>query len=263
MIDRLKEIVEYAYENVSLYRRIYQERPFIRSIDDFKKLPYLTISDFAGCNIDDILSEDVEAISILPPIDNKSIFPFPRLESQYDRDKRYEAFYFIMEIAQIKSNSSFLILTDTAHSYFCGEIANNLLFYKYPTYMVVVRDHSAHEIRNWVDIIEPDCVILSYKNTLDLNVSCIFTINQYDCYISSTRHFDIYTINEIGWIGVRALNGEYVYPDQFYIEVDPKDNSIVITTLESELQPFIRYKTRDRGIMTADGRFKLTYIGEH
>lgn len=263
MIDRLKKIIEYAYENVSLYRKIYPKRPVIKSIDDFNRLPYLTINDFAKCNIDDVLAEDVEAISILPPVDNKSIFPFPRLESAYDRDKRYEAFHFIMEIAQIRPNSSFLILTDSAHSYFCGEIANNLLFYKYPTYMMIVRDHTAEEIQNWINTIRPDCVILSCKNTFDLKVPYTFTINQHDRFLSSTIHFDIYTVSEIGWIGIRALSGEYIYPDQFYIEVDSKDSSIVITTLEYELQPFIRYKTRDRGIMIENGKFKLTYIGEH
>ena len=273
MLKSIKNLVEFAYENVPLYRKLYQQRPEIANMEDFRQLPYLTKGDFARCHIADILSDMDEASIILPPIENKTIFPFPRLESADDRDRRYEVFYFLLRQAGIIEGTSFLIITDASHSYYCGEIANNLLYYKHPTWMMLLRDHSADEIRDWIDKFKPDCVLLGLggipDGAMNWEIASIFTINQYDRDISShdtdgMSHFDIYAIPEMGWIGVRLPNGYYMYQEEyFYMEIDPRDNILTLTALESRLQPFIRYKTSDRGKILGDNMLQITYIGEH
>jgi len=273
MLENVKNLIDYAYENIPLYRRIYKAKPCIESMIDFTGLPCVNISDYAKCNIDDILSEMAEPIAVLPPIDNRSIFPFPRLESAYDRDRRYEVFHFILEQAHIGNGASFLIVTDSPHSYFCGEIANCLLFYRHPTWMLIMRQHSFSDIQAWVSKFKPDCLLFCSDKMIErvgeLDVPCVFTINQYDWNLSEYyglpfRHYDIYSINEIGWIGVRQSPGAYAYPDEhFYIEADPKFGSIIVTTIENELQPFIRYRTSDRGKIVSHSLFEISYIGEH
>jgi hypothetical protein len=269
MIDKLKLIVEYAYDYIPIYRKLYQKKPELKSIADFRNLPCIRLSDFVTCKIEDVISDVAQAISILPPIENKAIFPFPNLESSHDRDMRYEIFYVILEQIGIEKNSSFVVLTDSTHSYFCGEITSNLLFYKYPTSMVFLRDHSDDEVRDWVSKLQPDYLILGTKRILNVSewgVPNIITINQYDIDLSLNReinHYDIYAISEIGWIGVRK-NDVYIYPDEyFYIETDPADDILVITTLTSDLLPLIRYKTTDKSKLLGDNRFQITYIGEH
>ena len=271
MLKKINALVEFAHENVPLYRKLYQIKPELGDMDDFTQLPCLTISDFVPCRIEDILSDMDEATVILPPIENKTLFPFPRLESAADRDSRYEVFYFLLKQAGIIDGTSFLIITDSSHSYYCGEIANNLLYYKYPTWMMLLRDHSADEVKAWIDRFEPDCLLLGLNQIPDKvvqwQVPSIFTVNQYDRDLSSTDrifHFDIYAITEVGWIGIRLPGGHYMYPGEyFHIEVDPRDNILLLTTLESWLQPFIRYKTSDRGQILGDNMFQVTYIGEH
>lgn len=268
MLKKLRSIVDYAYKNVPIYRKLYQIKPVLNKISDFKKIPYLTINDLALCSIEDVISDTDKAISILPPIENNTIFPFPRIESAYDRDLRYIIFKFLLDQTNITGNSSFLIITDTSYSYFCSEIANILLYYKYPIWMIIVRNHSNEEINSWINKFDPDCLILGTSKIPEileeLKISNIFTINQYNKYFSKehTKHYDIYSVTEIGFIGIRVLDDLYVYPDDyFYIEIE--DEMIIITTLETELQPFIRYKTSDRGQMVKNKMFKVSYIGEH
>ena len=273
MLEKIRDLVEFAYDDVPLYRRLYRDRPELESMEDFERLPCLTRSDFALCCVDEILSDTDEAIAILPPVENKMLFPFPRLESAYDRDCRYEVFYFLLKQAGIIDGSSFLIITDSKHSYYCGEIANNLLYYGHPTWMMLLRDHSDDEVRAWIDKFQPDCLLLALdripEGAAHWGVEFLFTINQYDRDLSSQGtdgifHFDIYAITEIGWVGIRLPGGHYVYPpDYFHLEVDPKDSIITLTALESWLQPFIRYKTSDRGEIMGDNMFRVTHTGEH
>jgi len=271
ILERIKDLVEFAYENVPLYRKLYQEKPQLRDMDDFTRLPYLTRSNFVLCSIEDALSDVDEAVAILPPIKNQKLFPFPRLESAADRDSRYEIFYSLLRQVGVMDEATFLIITDGSHSYYCGEIANNLLYYGHPTWMMVLRDHSDEEVRSWVDKFEPDYLLLGLngipEGILSWGAPSIFTINQYDRDLSSLDgvfHFDIYAIAEIGWVAVRLPGGCYMYPtDYFHIETDPQDNIITLTALESTLQPFIRYRTPDRGKVLADGKLQVTYMGEH
>jgi len=271
MLKKIIDLVEFAYENVPLYRRLYQRKPEIGDMEDFAQLPCLTRSDFALCPVEDVLSDVDEAEIILPPIENKTIFPFPRLESADDRDSRYEIFYFLLKQVGVVDGASFLIITDARHSYYCGEIASNLLYYKHPTWMMVLRDHSADEVQAWIDKFKPDCVLLGLDGIPDgvvrWQVESIFTINQYGQDLSSGDHlfhFDIYAVTELGWIGIRLPGGHYMYPNEyFHIEIDPRDSIIILTALESWLQPFIRYKTSDRGQVLGDNQFRVTYIGEH
>jgi len=275
MFEKVKFLVGFAYESMPLYRKLYQKKPELNSIADFKKLPYLTVSDFVLCSIEDVLSDMDEPIAILPPIENKTIFPFPRLENSADRDRRYEIFYFFLNRASIADRASFLIITDASHSYYCGEIANNLLFYKHPAWIMFLRDHSMDEIQALIDRLEPDCLLLGMDRIPDKIIQCgvsyIFTINHYDQNLSSNSiyHFDIYAVSEIGWIGIRAPGEPYIFPDEyFYMEVDPVSNALVLTTLagadsDPPLQPFIRYKTSDRGKILENNLVQVTYIGEH
>jgi len=266
MLDELKAIVDFAYDNIPIYRKLYQRKPELNSIADFKNLPYLRISDFVTCNIEEVISDVDEVATVLPPIENKTIFPFPRLESTYDRDMRYEIFYYLIEQTGIKKGSSFVVLTDSSHSYFCGEIVNNLLFYKYPTSMIFVRDHTVDEIQEWVSKLKPDCLLIGIDKIIEFShweIPYIFTINQFG-KSEIIKHFDIYAISEIGWIAIRTSEGHYLYPDDyFYVETDPADDILVLTTLANDLQPFIRYKTSDRAKLLNGNRFQITYIGEH
>ena len=171
----------------------------------------------------------------------------------------------------IADDATFLIITDTSHSYYCGEMVANLLYFGHPTWMIFLRDHSDDEIQRWIDKFEPDCILLGLDHipdsAVDWGVPSIFTINQYYSDISSGDdlfHFDIYAVTEIGWIGIRLPGGHSMYPNQyFHMAVDPRDNILTLTALESWLQPFIRYKTLDRGQIFGDSQFQITYIGEH
>jgi hypothetical protein len=271
ILEKIKDLVGFAYENVPLYRRLYSEKPELSDMGDFARLPYLTRSDFVLSSIEDALSDVDEVTAILPPIENQKLFPFPRMESAADRDSRYEVFYFLLSHVGVMDDATFLIITDSAHSYYCGEIANNLLYYGHPTWMMLLRDHSAHEVQEWIDRFEPDCVFLGLDRipaeVTRWGVPSIFTINQHDQDISSgddVFHFDIYAITEIGWVGIRLPGGCYIYPtNYFHIETDPQDNTITLTALASTLQPFIRYRTPDRGKILGDGKLQVTYIGEH
>lgn len=273
MLAKIKTLAEFAYDNVPLYRILYQGRPELGSMKDFERLPCLTRNDFALCSVGDTLSDADEAIVILPPIENKTLFPFPRLESADDRDCRYEVFYFLLKQAGVIDGSSFLIITDTKHSYYCGEIASNLLYYGHPTWIMLLRDHSADEVQSWIDKFQPDCLLLGLdgipEEAAHWGVEFLFTINQYGRDLTSQGadsifHFDIYAVTEIGWIAVRLPGGHYMYsPDYFYMEVDPRDSILTLTALESWLQPFIRYKTSDRGEIMGDNMFRVTYTGEH
>jgi hypothetical protein len=266
MLEKIKSLVEFAYDKVPLYHRLYQKMPEISSIEDFKRLPYVTRGDFALCGTEEVLSDLDEATVILPPIENRAIFPFPRMESALDRDNRYRIFYFLLQKSGISEDATFLIVSDTPHSYYCGEIANNLLYYGHPAWMMLLRDHSDYEVKNWIEKFEPDCLFLGLdwapEVFLKSGIKNIFTINQYRQI--GISHFDIYAITELGWIGVRLPGGHYVYPEEyFYIESDPISRTIVLTALESWLQPFIRYRTPDRGITLGDNSMNITYIGEH
>ena len=290
MIEDLKTIVDYAYDYIPIYRRLYQQKPKIESIADFQRLPYIRLSDFVTCKIEDVVSDVAEAVSVLPPIENKSIFPFPRLESAHDRDMRYEIFYFMLEQMDVDENSSFVVLTDSTHSYFCGEIASNLLYYKHPTSMIILRDHSDDEVRDWVGRLQPDFLIIGTKRSFvdfsEWGVPNIVEINPPsplfqrgnlgDClqrenigdYLQKgdmgINHYAIYAISEIGWVGIRKNDAEYIYPDEyFYIESDPSDDILTITTLTSDILPFIRYKTTDKAIITEKNSFQIRHIGEH
>ncbi|MFC1717130.1 hypothetical protein ACFL6S_25935 [Candidatus Poribacteria bacterium] len=271
MLEKIKALVEFTYENVPLYRKLYREKPELRDMEGFRQLPYLTRGDFVLCGIEDSLSDVDEAIAILPPIRNQKLFPFPKLESADDRDSRYEIFYFLLRQAGVVDGATFLIITDTVHSYYCGEIASNLLYYGHPTWMMLLRDHSDEEIRSWVDKFEPDYLLLGLdrmpKGILNWGVPSIFTINQHNQDLSSSDgvlHFDIYAITEIGWTAVRLPGGCYMYPTEyFYIETESGNDILTITVLESTLQPFIRYRTPDRGKVLGDGKLQVTYIGEH
>ena len=271
MFEKAKSLVEFTYENVPLYRRLYGERPELADMEDFRQLPYLSRSDFVLCGVQEILSDADEAIAILPPMKNSTIFPFPRLESADDRDSRYGAFYFLLKQAGVVDGSTFLIITNSAYSYYCGEIASNLLYYGHPTWMMLLRDHTDEEVRAWVDKFQPDYLLLGLdgipEGVLHWGAPSIFTINQYDRDLSSTdgvSHFDIYAVTEMGWIAVRLPGGCYMYPmEYFYVESDPRDNILTLTALESRLQPFIRYRTPDRGRVLGDGKLQVTYIGEH
>jgi phenylacetate-coenzyme A ligase PaaK-like adenylate-forming protein len=82
--------------------------------------------------------------------------------------------------------------------------------------------------------------------------------------LQNIEYKNIYAINEIGWIGISNNKGGYIYPnDYFYVESDPADNILTITTLTSDMLPFIRYKTTDKCIITGKNSFQITYIGEH
>ena len=270
-LENIKSLVELAYENVPLYRRLYGEKPELENMEDFSKLPCLTRSDFVLCEMEDVLSNVDEAEVILPPMKNQKLFPYPRLESAWDRDYRYEVFYFLLSQVGIADDATFLIITDTSHSYYCGEMVANLLYFGHPTWMIFLRDHSDDEIQRWIDKFEPDCILLGLDHipdsAVDWGVPSIFTINQYYRDMSSGDdlfHFDIYAVTEIGWIGIRLPGGCYMYPaESFYIEANPQDNILTITSLRNTLQPFIRYRTPDRGAILGDGKFQIAYIGEH
>jgi len=268
VIDKIKSLVEFAYNKVPLYNRLYQKRPEINSIEDFKELPIITMGDFAVCRIEDILSDLDEASIILPPVENRAVFPFPRIESPLDRDNRYRIFYFMLQESGIPEKARFLVISDTPHSYYCGEIANNLLYYGYPTWMMLLRDHSDDEVLKWIGKFEPDCLFLGIKWVpevfLKSGISNIFTINQYKQSFRGVSHFDIYAVTELCWVGIRLPGGHYVYPEEyFYIESDPESRAIILSALGSWLQPFIRYRTSDRGIALGDNSLQITYIGEH
>lgn len=269
MLDLIKSIVDYAYDNIPLYRKLYQKKPVINSLEDFKNLPYLRIGDLCTNAITDSIYDIDEIIAILPPIENKSIFPLPRLESFYDRDVRYSAFNYLLNQTDIEKNSTFAVITDTKHAYYCGEIVNNLLFYKYQTSMFFIRDHTPYEVCQWIARIKPDCLFLGtdriFDNVIEWGIPYIYTINRYDKNLSNERikHYDIYAISEIGWIGIR-IGDNYIYPNEFfYIESDPMDDILVLTTIDNYLQPFIRYKTGDRAKIIDKDHFIITYIGEH
>jgi len=269
MLDLIKSVVDYAYDNIPLYRKLYQKKPDINSLEDFKNLPYLRISDLCANAITDSISDIDEIIYILPAIENKSIFPLSKLESTYDRDVRYSVFYYLLKQTDIKEGSIFAVITDAKHAYYCGEIVNNLLFYKYQTSMFFLRDHTSYEMYKWIDRIKPDCLFLGTDKIIDdvteWGIPYIFTINRYDKNLSyeKIRHYDIYAINEISWIAIR-IGDSYIYPKEFfYIESDPSDDILVLTTIDNYLQPFIRYKTGDRAKIIDENQFQITYIGEH
>ena len=270
MLDKIKPLVEFAYENVPLYRKLYRHKPEITDMENFRRLPRITRNDFALCGIEDVISDMDEATIILPPIENQTIFPFPRLECSDDRDVRYEVFYSLMKQVGVMDGVSFLVITDTPHSYYCGEVASNLLYYGHPTWMMLLRDHPAGEIRSWIEKFEPDCLFLGLDRIPEAILGCgvpsIFTINHYDRDFSTDKvnHFDIYALTEVGWMGIRPPSGQYMYPTEYFrMEADPADGILTLTALESWLQPFIRYKTSDRGGVPKDGTFQVTYIGEH
>ncbi len=269
MLDLIKSIVDYAYDNIPLYRRLYQKKPNINSLADFRKLPYLRISDLCANPFADSISDIDEIICILPPIENKSVFPLPRLESFYDRDVRYNTFYYLLNQTNIEEGSTFAVITDTKHAYYCGEIVNNLLFYKYQTSMFFLRDHAQCEMYQWINKIKPDCLFLGTDKILDevieWDIPYILTINKYYKNLSNERvkHYDIYSISEISWVGIR-IGDSYEYPKEvFYIESDSIDDTLVLTTIDNYLQPFIRYKTRDKTKIIDENHFLITYIGEH
>ncbi|MGB9594810.1 MAG: hypothetical protein ACPL7B_00905 [Candidatus Poribacteria bacterium] len=269
MLDLIKSVVNYAYDNIPLYRKLYQKKPIINSLEDFKNLPYLRISDLCANSIADSISDIDEIISTLPPIENKSVFSLPRLESIYDRDVRYSIFYYLLNQTDIEKGSTFAVITDAKHAYYCGEIVNNLLFYKYQTSMFFLRDHTPYEMYQWIDRIKPDCLFLGtdriIDNVIEWGIPYIFTINRYDKDLSDEKisHYDIYSISEVCWIGIRVRDNYLCPKDFFYIESDPIDGILVLTTIDNYLQPFIRYKTGDRAKIIDENKFKITYIGEH
>jgi hypothetical protein len=133
---------------------------------------------------------------------------------------------------------------------------------------MVLRDHSAEEIRRWVGKFNPDCLLLGLNRipdwALQAGVSSIFTINCYnqDLSSSSIQHFDIYAITEIGWVGIRPPGGSYIYPGEYFY-MEEQSSILILTALGSWLQPFIRYRTLDRSGILGENQFQVTYIGEH
>ena len=89
MFENIKSLVEFAYDNVPLYRWLYGEKPELRDMWDFERLPCLTRNDFALCDIEDILSQRAFADGIgkgCHPID---IQPIPDALKRYPLPHRW------------------------------------------------------------------------------------------------------------------------------------------------------------------------------
>ena len=284
LIYGLNKIVHYAKKNVPFYSRHYNNiEGKIKSLDDFKKVPWITDNMLARERIEDLITHTEELCETRYPPDRlKMNSQLIRMFGFEDAAREPPVLFTLINAPYLKKDikkmskaeledNKIMVLADEHHNYFMGELGRTLCFLETRLSMLVTRDHNPKELLNEMELLQPSSVFIGSHKKIPArsfpdSVEFVVTINTPDIYKYDKKgfeHFDLFVNSMAGIVGIKDEKKQYYEynPDYYYIE-SIENNQLLFTSFVKTLQPTIRYLSGDYGKVLGQDKFKVTYRGD-
>lgn len=286
-LENLQKLIKYCYENVPYYRELFIKENImpedINSIDDIKKIPYLT-KDIIRENAEKLISNKYKKNKITPVVTGGTTGVPLKLyiDKSYDKDNEWAYITYIWrEIGYnpFKVNKSIILRGNRPANKFFEYRGRDLILSGY--------DMDDDNIQEYVDIINKfkadffqvypsfayEFVKLVKKNNLEIKTKFKAVIsaseNLYNFQkdlIEEVLNCKVYTFyghTEHAALAKQCLksNNFHFIPQYGYIEIINENNEdakngesgeIVCTGFNNYVMPLLRYKTNDIGIYSED-----------
>lgn len=275
---KLKELVKVAYENVPYYQRIFEENNLnpdsIKSLDDMKLIPPLQRNDIAN-NLENLLNENLKPKKIFKSSSSGTTgIPIIYYHDAEAESAGIAAGYFAYTLSGWKIGSkSVHIWGNVASIENWNSFGSKLKRVIFRQKNIPSTDFNFTD--NYEDLVKR---ILSYRPvSIDGYTSAIYQLAQYleknnqkidskfvfttaenllsyqqekiEKYIGPVS--DLYGCGEITGIAIKPINKDkyYVIDPHVIVEADEKKsnngNEIIVTDLDNQYLPLIRYKIGD------------------
>lgn len=282
-LHRLKSIVKWAYDRVSIFRQRMEERSLtpedIRSIEDIRKLPFTTKSDLLTTYPFGMIATPMREIVRLHASSGTKNKPI--VVAYTARDIQLWASVMLRTFVACGVRRGDIIQNSYSYSLFTGGLgfhygAEALGATVVPIstgnserQLMIMKDFQTTVIcctpSYFIHLIEQAKETKLDLKSLPLRIG-LFGAEPWTesmrAYIESEagiKAYDVYGLSEIIGPGVasecNAQDGLHVFEDHFYPEIvdpetgevlpDGEEGELVLTTLTKQAMPMIRYRTRD------------------
>lgn len=273
LIPYIDELYQHARSKISFYKDIYLNSPDkISKVEDFKTLPQINDGFFVRHRLEDMITSYEDIYKVAYPehkfINDSTI---PRVYDLEDLDNQYEILDWILDecgsFDEGLENRIALII-DEENSYEMGDLGQMLaLIMECPVFAMVVRGHSAEEIKSELEKVSTNTIFTSVSlsdDALPDSINKIYTIGSKCNYHGNMESYNLWTNPYVGFIGYRNMKDNMfrVNPDFYILETNER-GQIVVTSFMQKILPMIRYQTRDYGRVIDSSTVKIAYRGTH
>ena len=267
---KIRTVIERAYHHVPYYKKLFNDNGInphdIKTVDDVKLIPITTKEDLLEAGVEQLVADDVSTESVhnihtsgstgkplLVKLTNsdmrtrKLMEPRAMLEmglSLMDKrvclgprpDSKKQRFY--------QAIDKYLPVEDIIEQL---KKKNPSVLYVYPKLLNTILNHTGGQFD---EVCRPRLLITAREKMEEMLLGSLK--EQFDF-----EHFNIYGSRECGILGweCKSHRGLHVNDDQVLLEISPLDEAIqhddssvgevIITTLNNQAMPFIRYRQGD------------------
>ena len=245
-IELLAGAVEAARRTAFWSRKLRSDS--INSLSDFERLPMVEASEYRRQRFADLVAHPDKIDWIPGPWLGQSPDRAPVAEGTGEAGVRVRILREALSsvVPGDIDEPSAVVVSTFENRYFGAEMCAALVRMGVPAHLVA--DSGADRLRELVSGFEPDIVALlsNRLNVEDLpsSVRGVVTVGA-EALPEGVPFVDLYVCNEFGVLGGRSDGGEYeLAHDAFYFETSP-DDTLVVTSYFSRVQPIIRLDTGD------------------
>lgn len=260
---QLQRIVANATRDITMFRNLYGKRPQINCLEDFQNLPSINRSYYAKLNdISNCVQNPWNMTTSVAPWDcNSPKFPLSVLHSAKDEMVLEQRVSYLLEQLGLTKGQRLTLLIDDMQLYAASDLSDILIYLGYPCEMILINGRSECALREHIAKTHSTSVFLYSDRSLSDEAfpPCAECVVGFNCRQKSRlAHLgrDIFHLDEIPMIAVDAGDGQYHSPAGHFFFEQSDRGTLLITTLQQDYSPFIRYDTGVRAVVS-ENSFQL------
>ncbi len=262
-IHQLEKVVSNAAVNITMFRNLYGEEPCINSLCDFKQLPITSRSHYVQpWTVSDMVEDPWDLTTSVAPWNcDEHRFPLAVLHSAEDEMVLEERVRYLLEQLGFTKGRRLTLLIDDMQLYAASDLSDILIYLGYPCEMILVNDRSECALREHIAKTHATSVFLYSDQSLSDEAfppctECVVGFNRRQKVRHAHLGRDIFHLDEIPMIAVDAGDGQYHSPTGHFFFEQSDRGTLLITTLQQDYSPFIRYDTGVRAVVS-ENSFQL------
>ncbi len=259
----LQKVIANAVSSITMFRNLYGRLPHINCFEDFRKLPTTNRSDYEKLqDVSDCLQNPWNMTTSVAPWDcSYPKFPLSVLHSAEDEMVLEERVRYLLEQLALTKGRRLTLLIDDIQLYAASDLSDILIYLGYPCEMILINGRSECALRERIAKTHATSVFLCSDQNLSDEVfsPCVEHVVGFNHQQKSRRvHLgrDIFHLDEIPMVAVNAGDGRYHSPAGHFFFEQSDRGTLLITTLQQDYSPFIRYDTGARAIVS-ENSFQL------
>ena len=246
LLELLDGVVKAAAQT-RFYRSRLNNKNQVRSIEEFRNLPLVSITDLRNQNFTDTIVDQESLQWIVGSNRPRDRYSLPIAENSTVTATRYDLFCDALKDHWDLTRVDFaVIVTSKKRLYYAAEISTILGYIGIPAHVFTETEES--KVYKQLRLLETSLLIVLTNDFDEKHAEAIgiptvtFRLSH---RLKKSSQIDLYTVDELGFLGhSRDLNYWTIYNDQYLYE-QSGSGSLVVTALYNKIQPLLRIDTVD------------------